>query len=126
MDTRHQQRIVALQQLFSTSFTGVDERKVHGRHPIVGEIATHLKEIDALIAKHASRFPIAQLAKVDLSILRLSIYELVYAKKEPVKVIIDEAVRLSKEYSTDSSYSLINGVLGSVVKDLPDEHEIST
>ncbi len=118
MDIRHQQRIVALQQLFTTSFSGTDTSRIHNRHPIVASVSENIQEIDAMVQKHAPRYPIHQLSKVDLAILRLSIYELMYAKLEPERVIIDEAVRLSKEFSSEKSYSFINGVLGAVVKDV--------
>ncbi len=75
----------------------------------------HLKEIDGLIASAAKNWSMTRIAKVDLSILRLAIYELQYTDV-PVKVAVNEAVEIAKIYSTDKSPKFINGVLGSVTK----------
>mgnify|MGYP001598652191 CR=1 FL=1 len=76
------------------------------------------KKIEKIIIKYAPRYPIEKISKIDLAILKLSVYELIFEKKNPPKVIIDEAVELAKEFGNDRSYSFINGVLGSVLKDL--------
>lgn len=109
-DPRHLKRIKIMQQLFSWNF----QQK---RSPfLIKPIISHLKEIDRLIQTSASDRPIEQINKIDLSILRLAVFELIIEKEEPPKVIIDEAVELGKEYGSDSSSSFINGVLGKVVK----------
>ena len=70
-----------------------------------------------MIAQNAPAWPIEQINPVDLATLRLAIYELLYKKKkEPYKVIIDEAVEIAKDYGTETSGSFINGVLGAIVK----------
>ena len=57
---------------------------------------------------------------MDLAILRLSIWELAFKeKKEPYKVIVDEAVEIAKEYGTETSGGFINGVLGAIIKTYP-------
>ena len=61
-------------------------------------------------------FPISKIAKIDVAILRLAVYELIFEKNTPPKVIIDEAIELAKEYGSDSSPSFVNGVLGSIYK----------
>ncbi len=74
-------------------------------------------EIDSLIVKHSPRWEIGRIGKVDLSLIRMSIFSLFFsAEKPPVKVVIDEAVEIAKEYSTDSSYRFVNGVLDGIVK----------
>lgn len=75
----------------------------------------HLNEIDALISEAAKNWSMTRIAKVDLSILRLAIYELRYTDV-PVKVAVNEALEIAKAYSTDKSPKFINGVLGSVTK----------
>ncbi len=75
----------------------------------------HVKEIDALIAGAAKNWSMTRIAKVDLSILRLAIFELQYTDV-PVKVAVNEAVEIAKIYSTDKSPKFINGVLGSVTQ----------
>lgn len=79
-------------------------------------LVKHLSKIDTIIAKSAPVFPVDKIAKVDLAILRLAVYELLFEKKNPPKVIIDEAVELAKEFGNDTSSSFINGVLGTVLE----------
>ncbi len=82
----------------------------------IGEIQTNLKKIDKMIAQSAPGRPLSQINKIDLAILRLSIFELIIVKNTPPKVIIDEAIELAKEYGSDSSPAFINGALGQLVK----------
>lgn len=63
-------------------------------------------------------FPIDRVFKIDLAILLVATNELINYKQTPVKVVINEAVELSKKYSTDKSYSFINGVLAKIVKNI--------
>ncbi len=108
-DPRHLKRIALMQDLFTFSFR-TEKKSTKGVQPIISK----LDEIDELIKKSAPNRPIEQINKIDLSILRLSIFELII-DKEPPKVIIDEAVELGKEFGSDSSSSFINGVLGKVL-----------
>lgn len=110
MDKRHEKRSELLQKLFVLGFesTFVD--------PELKVIQENLQLIDKEIKKHATRYPLDTLAKVDLAVLRLAIYELLIEKKNPPKVIIDEAVTLAREFGNEKSYSFVNGVLGSLLK----------
>lgn len=82
----------------------------------IAPIRIRLPEIDEYIVKAAPDWPIDKIAKIDLSILRLATYELVIVKKEPHKVVIDEAIELAKEFGNDQSANFINGALGSILK----------
>ena len=74
----------------------------------------------SLLKKYAPSWPIDQIATMDLAILRLSIWELAFKdKKEPYKVVVDEAVEIAKEYGTGTSGGFINGVLGTIIKTYP-------
>ena len=77
----------------------------------------HKAEILDIIQKHLSGYVISRVYKVDLAILTLAVYELNYDKQLPSAVVINEAVEIAKKYSTDKSYSFINGVLASIVKE---------
>lgn len=77
----------------------------------------HLQEIDEMIEKYAANWSFSRIAKVDLSILRLAIYELKYTDV-PQKVAVNEAVEIAKTYSTEKSPKFINGILGSVIKEI--------
>jgi N utilization substance protein B len=68
--------------------------------------------IDKTIEKSAPEFPIDKINRTDLAILRLAVYELLIEKKEPAKVIIDEAVELAKEYGGETSPSVYKRGLG--------------
>ncbi|MDE6724741.1 MAG: transcription antitermination factor NusB [Ruminiclostridium sp.] len=77
------------------------------------------EEIDAVIGKYSPSRSVARISKVNLAILRISIYELTYEKeKVPPKVSINEAVELSKAYAAYNDKAFINGVLNSYYKDL--------
>lgn len=84
-------------------------------HPYAAEALAGIEgieqQIDAVIDEHAEGWSAARLAAVDRAILRLAIWELHMQPDVPVAVIIDEAVELSKEYSTERSSSFVNGVL---------------
>lgn len=67
------------------------------------------------ISKHIKGYTIERLFKVDLAILLMATYELLYYEQTPKNVVINEAVELSKKYSTDKSYGYINAVLGSII-----------
>ena len=76
----------------------------------------HYDEIISIVKANIEGYELERLFKVDLAILVLAIYEIKFLKETPEKVVINEAVELSKKYSTDKSYSFINGVLAKVLK----------
>ena len=77
----------------------------------VNAIRERLPEIDALIDEKADGWKTSRMGKVDLTLIRLALYEIKYMDDIPVKVSINEAVELAKSYGTDTSGSFINGVL---------------
>ena len=81
---------------------------------VVYGVMNNLSDIDSLIKKHAKGWSVERLPKVDLAIMRLAIYELLFRKDIPWNVSINEAVELAKKYGGDQSKSFINGVLGKV------------
>ncbi|HWS48575.1 MAG TPA: transcription antitermination factor NusB [Candidatus Methanoperedens sp.] len=113
-DPRHQRRIKSIQTLFAWGITGkIDEDSIS---PIIQNIT----QIDQLISKAAPKWPINQINKVELAILRYSIWELTSQDNDtPPKVVIDEAIEISKEFCETSSSAFINAVLGNILK----EHE---
>ncbi len=78
------------------------------------KIFSKTKEIDKYIEKAAPEFPVEKINKIDLAILRLAVYELLIEKKQPPKVIMDEAIELAKEYGGETSPQFINGALGNL------------
>lgn len=82
----------------------------------VETIKINLNDIDESIQKYIKGWKIHRLAKVDLSVLRIAVYELTYRKDIPMEVTINEAIEICKKYSTDESSKFINGILGSFVR----------
>lgn len=137
MATRQLGRSIALQSLYEWDFYGRtgDVHAIVARNlkefgagfndeeflrSLIDGIRTHEEEIDAMIAKAAPEWPIAQIAIVDRNALRIGLYELLYASKEevPPKVAINEAIELAKNYGGPNSGKFINGVLGTVYKQM--------
>ena len=78
-------------------------------------IVEHLEEIDASINEKAKVWKTSRMAKVELSLIRLAVYEIQYDEDIPAGVAINEAVELAKKYGADSSPAFINGVLAKFV-----------
>ena len=81
---------------------------------IVGKfknILEKLEEIDAVISEASKGWKVSRMVKVDLTLIRLAVYEMKYEEDIPVKVAINEAIELAKQYGTDDSPSFVNGVL---------------
>ncbi len=79
-------------------------------------VHAHMDEIDTEIGQHAADWSIGRIAKVDLSILRIAVYEILYERSIPVGATVNEAVELAKEFGGEKSAGFINGVLGAVIK----------
>lgn len=109
-DPRHQRRREIVKELFAQTFA---DQKIS---QATREILKDKEALDKTIQKAASAWPIDKLNKIDLSILRLAIYE-INKGEVPSKVSVDEAVELAKEYGSESSPSFVNGVLGFVLKE---------
>lgn len=111
-DPRHQKRQHRIQLLFAQSFPHAEtiDRSIQ---PIID----NLPEIDKKIEGIAPDFPIENINKIDLAILRLGVFEITVEKETPTKVIIDEAIELAKEFGGDNSPGFINGALGKLIKD---------
>ena len=111
MDPRHELRIKIVQQLFALSFLKSKDQPIDGK---TKQVIKNISKINSLIKKYAPKYPLGKIAKVDLAILQLAIFELMFEKKQPAKVIINEAVELAKELGSDKAYSFVNAVMGKV------------
>ena len=80
-------------------------------------IKAHLDEIDALLNEKSKGWKTSRMSKVDLSILRLAVYEMKFDEDVPVRVAINEAVEIAKAFGGDTSASFVNGILGKIAKD---------
>ena len=81
----------------------------------VEKISEKLEEIDAKINEVSEGWKTGRMGKVDLTLIRLAVYEMLYEEDVPAKVAINEAVELAKQYGTDNSPSFVNGVLAKQV-----------
>jgi N utilization substance protein B len=137
---RHLGRIVALQTLYEYEFRVDSEDKTVEIQEIlkrnlnryetaiddtefvdvlVKGVIEHQQSIDDLLRPIAPDWPIEQIARVDRSILRIGMYELLHqAAIVPPKVVINEAVELAKAFGSDNSSKFVNGVLGTAYRTL--------
>jgi len=108
-DPRHKKREERVSAMFAHSFSSPSDNK------IVTTLLSHLEAIDAAIHAVAPEWPLANINRIDLAILRVATDELLYSDTPP-KVVIDEAVEIAKKYGAENSSSFINGVLGTILK----------
>ena len=81
-------------------------------------VHAHVEKIDQMIESYAKDWSITRIAKVDLSILRIAVYELLYESNIPQGATVNEAVELAKLFGGDRSPGFVNGILGAIAKDL--------
>ena len=94
-----------------------DETAVFSRLLISGTVE-NIAAVDDMIQTHLKNWTLKRLNRVDLAVLRLSVYTLMFQSDMPPSIVIDEAVDISKEFGTDDSYRFVNGVLDSIRKTL--------
>jgi N utilization substance protein B len=133
--TKHNSRIILIQRLFEQDFftTEIDRDYINHYSEtslkefsdiieidktyvsiILEGIINHKDEVDGLILKLAPEWPLANIAKIDLEILRIAILEGFILKITPEKVAINEAIELAKEFSNDQTRKFVSGVLGNL------------
>ena len=136
MASRHLSRSIAMQSFYEWDFSNkkrdlekIVEKNIKEFGPgledeglvwqIANGVVKHINELDKIIEKAAPEWPIDQINIVDRNVLRIGLYELLYANKEevPSKVAINEAIELAKTFGGESSSKFINGVLGTIYKE---------
>ncbi len=138
MANRHLSRSIAMQSLYEWDFRGADTANLENYiaqnskefgpgleddsfiRQLVNGVVSYLAKIDQIIAKAAPEWPIEQIAMVDRNVLRLGIYELLFGdyKEVPPKVAINEAIELAKSFGGESSGKFVNGVLGTIYREI--------
>src|SRR4030042_6445571 len=111
-DPRHQKRREVVKELFAESFANQPSLDEITQKIIQGKVV-----IDEKIKNAAPTWPVDKLNRIDLAILRLAVYEL-GEDITPPKVAIDEAVELANEFGSENSPSFVNGVLGTIYKNI--------
>lgn len=113
LDPRHKTRQEVVQDLFANTFLNQSNKNEKTQAIIENEPL-----LDEWIKKIAPEFPIDKINRVDLSILRLAVYEMTMEHDAPPKVVIDEAIELAKEFGGETSPAFINGALGKLLKEM--------
>lgn len=141
MASRHLSRSVAMQSLYEWDFLGMEKGALEGITEkniedfgkglesndfiwsLIRGVEGKIEEIDQIIAKTAPEWPINQINILDRNILRIGIYELLYEKVDevPPKVAINESIELAKNFGGESSRKFVNGVLGTIYRELTSE-----
>ena len=129
MGIRRKARVLAFQTIYSWDINNdsieellafnwkkedINEEVANFARLLVAGTVEKLKEIDSVINKNIRNWDFDRLAKVDLAILRTSVFEMNYQEDVPVGVTINEAVEIAKSFGTDDSYKFINGVLDNI------------
>lgn len=140
MSARHLSRSIVLQSLYEWDFfqkkkdlKKIIEKNIEEFAPgledqsfiwqLITGIVEKISNIDEIITKTAPEWPLSQINIVDRNVLRIGLYELLYANKDevPPKVAINEAIELAKTFGGENSGKFINGVLGTVYKEIKDK-----
>lgn len=145
MASRRKGRILAFQALYSWEATGGSREEKGPEKPIPEDLLSfswleseklasldkgiadfsrllvtgtieNIRPVDAMIRRHLKNWDFSRLSRVDLAVLRMSVYTLMYQDDVPPSIVIDEAIGISKEFGADDSFRFVNGVLDSVRK----------
>ncbi len=118
-EERMEQADIYLEGMEDADATKKAKAELRERYEAVLE---HMEEIDQKIGEKANGWTISRLAKADLTVMRLAVFEILFDDEVPNGVAINEAVELAKRYGGDKSYGFVNGILSSVVKELPSQN----
>jgi len=136
MSNRHLARTIALQTLYQWDFSGREKKNIEETvkrnldnfapqfddkgfiENLVTGVIKNQEKIDDLIIKYAPEWPIEQITMVDRNVLRIGIQEMKYDTDIPEKVAINEAIELAKTFGGESSGKFVNGVLGTIYKEI--------
>jgi N utilization substance protein B len=126
---RHHARELALRVLFEHDVAKVPsasvlERSLHNISPVDGEYArtlvegtvSHQAEFDQWIEAASRDWHVGRMPPIDRNILRMACYEMAHQANVPISVVIDEALELAQDYSTDDAKRFVNGVLGTIAQ----------
>ena len=143
MSNRHLARTIALQSLFEWDFNNFSIEKIEKIYKynmnafapkfddsgftgnLIKGVLKYLDTINKMIEKYAPEWPLDQITIIDRNVLRIGIYELKFNNDIPPKVAINESIELAKSFGGESSGKFINGVLGSIYKDMENAGEIN-
>ncbi len=134
--SRHAQRVFAFQILYSLNFQQTESQVLstfnHFKNDqdtaaqqemsyalqLVNGVRDNLDELDAAISRHSQNWKVKRIAMVELTIMRLAVYEMTHREDIPVKVAINEAIELAKTFGDNNSRNFVNGILDAVARDI--------
>lgn len=140
MPSRHLTRRIVLQTLYEWDFSDQEKnldvvlnKNIEEFGPaednfaesLLDGVIENIKELNNIITSAAPQWPLEKTTIVDRNVLRMGLFELIYGNKQevPPKVAINEAIELAKEFGGESSGKFVNGVLGTVYKEMKDEED---
>ena len=136
MGVRREGRELALQLLYALEMNPVESGELMAlsrdssrsaevvrlfAEELVAGVVANRDEIDRQIGEKSKNWSISRMAKVDLNILRMAFFELIFRNDIPKKVTINEAIEVAKKYGTEDSPAFINGMLDEMAATLPDK-----
>lgn len=141
MASRHLSRSIALQSLYEWDFYGMNNDTLEGIitknisefaagamvrefvWSLISGVIDNIDHIDKIMGIAAPEWPVSQIAIIDRNVLRIGLFELLYAdtKEVPPKVAINESIELAKSFGGEASGKFINGVLGTVFTEIMDK-----
>ena len=138
IDKHRRARVVALQVLFSNDLNPgqqmpedmiservkKDEEQIRYAHRLIEGVTLRKKELDSLIESVLVNWRFSRLAETDKNVLRIGVYELMNVK-EPVAILMNEAIEIAKEYGDKKSGGFVNGVLDKVRKILEETNQLA-
>ncbi|HKK33339.1 MAG TPA: transcription antitermination factor NusB [Desulfomicrobiaceae bacterium] len=134
--SRSQERRLAFQVIYATHFSTepdpaflartfdnfrdpeipMDSREESFAWALVTGVFTHSKELDPIIDKFSRHWKLTRIAKIELTILRLSLFEMLHCPEIPLKVAMNEAIELAKQFGDENSRNFVNGILDGVAR----------
>ena len=103
---------------FLRDYDGCDKKEIDMKYveKVVNGTSAHIEEIDELIKQNTENWSVERMAKIDMAILRVAVFEMLYMEDIPESVSINEAVEMAKKYSHEDAGTFVNGILGGIYR----------
>ena len=118
------EELVFFSWLENEKLASLDQTIVDFSRLLITGTIENIKAIDAMIKKHLENWDFSRVGRVDLAVMRISVYSLMYQNEMAPSIVIDEAIGISKEFGADDSFRFINGVLDGIRRTLQTEKEL--
>lgn len=108
-------------ELFQDNIPGGARQADDFAWSLVAGVLDNLQDLDSIISTYSRNWKIQRIARIELTILRLAVYEMLYCRDIPLKVAINEAIELTKSFGDENSRNFVNGILDAVAKDIKND-----